>query len=71
MQKTYTEAEIVDLLRSRITYAVTQAKLADELGVNRPTLCDIINGKRRPTKTIAESLGFERIENLYRKKGKS
>jgi plasmid maintenance system antidote protein VapI len=68
--KTYTEAQVVEMLRSRITYAVTQVDLARELGINRPTLSEILNGKRRPTKQVAASLGFVRVENLYRRNAK-
>lgn len=70
MQKTYTEAQIVEILKSRISFEFSQSDLAAELGENRPTLCEVLNGKRRLTKQIAAALGYVRIDNIYRKKAK-
>ena len=65
--KTYTETEIIEVLRRRVGYGRTQAQLAGELGIKRPHLCAILSGKRRITKSLILALGFVKCEDRYTK----
>lgn len=63
--KIYTESQVLQVLRGQIVFGTTQAMLADKYNVARPTMCDIINGKRTIPERVLRDLGFQRLDHYY------
>ncbi len=64
-----TQDEVVARLRA-IVKTRTQASLADEIGVSRSFLNEVIKGTRPPTGKILDHLGL-RAQTVYIKKGEN
>jgi transcriptional regulator with XRE-family HTH domain len=61
--------EVIARLRG-IVKTRTQASLADEIGVSRSFLCEVMRGTRPPTGKILDHLGL-RAQTVYIKKGEN
>jgi transcriptional regulator with XRE-family HTH domain len=64
-----TQDEVVARLHS-IIRTRTQSSLADEIGVSRSFLCEIMRGTRPPTGKILDHLGLK-AQTVYIKKGQN
>ena len=54
------EPDIIDRLRDRIGYKRSQTKLAEELGISRSYLCELLAGaKVKPGPEILKALGYD------------
>lgn len=60
-----TEAEIVDALRGEIELAGGQAAVAEAIGVSVAYVSAILNGKKSPSRKVANFLGHDPVR-LYR-----
>lgn len=69
MAKHLMQDEVVARLHS-IIRTRTQASLADEIGVSRSFLNEVIKGTRPPTGKILDHLGL-RAQTIYIKKGEN
>lgn len=69
MAKHLTQDEVVAQLRA-IVKTRTQSSLADEIGVSRSFLNEVIKGHRPPTGKILDHLGL-RAQTIYIKKGEN
>lgn len=69
MAKHLTQDEVVAQLRA-IVKTRTQSSLADEIGVSRSFLNEVIKGTRPPTGKILDHLGL-RAQTIYIKKGEN
>ena len=69
MAKHLTQDEVVARLHS-IIRTRTQASLADEIGVSRSFLNEVIKGTRPPTGKILDHLGLKQ-QTIYIKKGET
>lgn len=69
-EKTYTNEDILEALRERIrtTPMQSQAYVAEDLGVTRQYIGQVLQGRRAPGPLIWEALGFELLPPLYRMK---
>lgn len=56
--RTYTEGEIVKILRERLERARTQKALSVELGFSPQFVNDVLANRRKLTKELASALGF-------------
>lgn len=54
--------DVIQMLRNRIKKAGTQTAAADELGVSKSFLSDVLNGEREPGEKLLGALGLERRE---------
>jgi plasmid maintenance system antidote protein VapI len=59
MPKTYTENDIVELIRAEVA-ASSLTETAARLGVSISYVSDLVRGTRNVSERIAEELGFER-----------
>lgn len=64
-----TQDEVVARLHG-IIRTRTQASLADEIGVSRSFLCEVMRGTRPPTGKILDHLGLK-AQTVYIKKGEN
>lgn len=69
MAKHLTQDEVVARLHN-IIRTRTQASLADEIGISRSFLNEVIKGTRPPTGKILDHLGL-RAQTVYIKKGEN
>jgi len=69
MAKHFTQDEVVVRLHG-IIRTRTQASLANEIGVSRSFLNEVIKGTRPPTGKILDHLGL-RAQTVYIKKGEN
>ena len=69
MAKHLTQNEVRAHLRA-IVKTRTQASLADEIGISRSFLNEVIKGTRPPTGKILDHLGL-RAQTVYIKKGEN
>ena len=57
---TRTEAEIVEELRSRVSYRISQTDLADKIGISRSYLSEVLAGKKISIgPRILDALGYD------------
>ncbi len=59
MPVTYTDEKLLEILLRRIAES-TQRQVAEELGVSRSFLNDVVHGRRNVTDSMVEKLGFKR-----------
>lgn len=59
MVKTESEDEIADALRQRIGYRKTQEDLANELGISRSYLSEILAGKKKVGHAVLTAMGYD------------
>lgn len=59
-----TEAEVKTLLRKKV-YAASQKEIAKELGISAAYLCDILQGRRDVSASVAAMLGLRRHVVFY------
>lgn len=64
-----TQDEVIARLRA-IVKTRTQSSLADEIGVSRSFLCEVMRGTRPPTGKILDHLGLK-AQTVYIKKGEN
>lgn len=64
--KTFTDADLLAMLRKR-TEGRTQLDVAISLGFTAQFINDVLKERRPITRTLAETLGFVKLENRYRK----
>ena len=64
-----TQEQVLSRLRA-IVKTRTQSSLADEIGVSRSFLNEVIKGTRQPTGKILDYLGL-RTKTVYIKKGEN
>jgi hypothetical protein len=64
-----TEPEVVKRLKVYLG-AGSQKELAERAKITPQHLCDILKGRRSPAPGILVILGLEKVEQLYRQKGK-
>jgi transcriptional regulator with XRE-family HTH domain len=69
MAKHLTQDEVLTHLRA-IVKTRTQASLADEIGISRSFMNEVIKGTRPPTGKILDHLGL-RAQTVYIKKGEN
>jgi len=62
--KQLTQSQVIEMLRKRQGNRPA-SKLAEELGISAPYLCEIFKGTREPGPSVLDKLGFERVV-LYR-----
>ena len=55
----YSEAEIAEALRARISYRVSQTDLAKELGISHAHLSEVLAGKKRPGPVVLKAMGYD------------
>lgn len=53
------EKAIADVIRARIGYRKPQTALADELGVSRSYLSEVLAGKKKPGPGLLRALGYD------------
>lgn len=49
---------LVSIIQERVASAGSQQAAADILGISAQYLCDLLHGRREPSETIADALGF-------------
>ena len=54
------------MLRDRVKLVGTQTAVADELGISKPYLNDILSGKRAPGPSVLQRLGLRKTEKYER-----
>lgn len=54
-----TDEQIAAELRSKIGYATTQTAMAEELGLSKAYLSEVLAGKKSVGKKILKALGYE------------
>jgi transcriptional regulator with XRE-family HTH domain len=69
MAKHLTQDEVLAQLHS-IIRTRTQSSLAEEIGVSRSFLCEVMRGTRPPTGKILDHLGLK-AQTVYIKKGEN
>ena len=65
----YTQDDVVKMLESKQGVKM-QKDFAEEVGVSAPFLANVMAKTRMPNKVILSFLGLEKVEQLYRQKGK-
>lgn len=60
------EEEVRAELRRRMARRGAAKALAFDLGVSRQALCNMRDGRRRPSPRVAEGLGFRRVSRFER-----
>ena len=60
------EDAIVEAIRARIGYRKGQTDVADDLGVSRSYLCEVLSGKKKPGPVLLKALGYDPLPH-YRK----
>lgn len=66
---TFTQDQVVAKLHGLIK-SRTQASLAEQIGVSRSYLCEVLRGTRPPTGKILDHLGLK-AQTVYTKKGEN
>lgn len=59
-----TDADVLALLRGRITYEFRQTEMAKEYSVSRQFLSDVLAGRKRPTEHMLASIGLKRVTKI-------
>lgn len=59
--KTITEADLIGLVRARVTEADSEAHVARQLGVSRNTINMLLRGIQPPGVKVARALGYRRL----------
>ena len=54
-----TGKQLIEIIKSRIKYGVSQGYIAKQLGVSTGYLSDVLNGKRGIGEKIPKALGYE------------
>ena len=65
----YTQDDVVKMLESKQGVKM-QKDFAEEVGVSAPFLANVMAKVRMPDSVILTWLGLEKVEQLYRQKGK-
>ncbi len=55
------EKDLLEIIKKRIKYGVSQGYVAKQLGVSDGYLSDVLNGKRGIGEKIPKALGYEVI----------
>jgi transcriptional regulator with XRE-family HTH domain len=67
---TFTQDQVVARLRAIVKTRGTQSRLADEIGVSRSFLNEVVKGTRPPTGKILDFLGIQ-SQTIYIHKGEN
>lgn len=73
MSKVLTKDEVIELMRSYVTYDCSQRQLAKKIGVSEAMMCLVLKGERTSDKVFAY-FGIERVTEVvvtYRLNGKA
>ena len=65
----YTRDDVVKILESK-QGTLKQKEFAEKIGVSAPFLANVVAKVRMPDSVILKFLGLEKVEQLYRQKGK-
>jgi len=65
-----TQGQVRARLRAIVKTRGTQSRLADEIGVSRSFLCEVMRGTRPPTGKILDHLGL-RAQTVYFNNGEN
>lgn len=65
-----TQDQVVTRLRAIVKTRGTQSRLADEIGVSRSFLNEVVKGTRPPTGKILDFLGLQ-SQTIYIQKGEN
>lgn len=65
MAKTYNDSDLLKMLWEMVR-GTSQKQVADQLGLSRAMLNDVLHGRRYMTERLAEAMGFKR-EVIYRR----
>ena len=57
----YTEDQIRKFLQSRINFSKSRTELANELGLSKSGVTEVLNGKLGISENFAAKLGFKRV----------
>lgn len=66
----FTSAEVVESLRLKRATYVSQAAFAKALNISPALLCEVLQKKKSLPEAALVALGLEKVEQLYRRKGK-
>lgn len=55
------EHDLIDELKRKIKFGVTQTAIAEELEISPSYLNEILHGKKRLSEEVAERMGYERV----------
>jgi len=53
------QKDLIEIIKKRIKYGVSQGYVAKQLGVSNGYLSDVLNGKRGIGEKIPKALGYE------------
>ena len=65
----YTEGEVRKILKEQLQRRGDQKKLAASLGFSPQFLNDVVNGRRKVTAELAESMGYHKLPSQFVKRG--
>lgn len=51
----------IEMMRSRLKELGSQTALAEELGISKPYLCDMLKGRRDPGEKVFAALGIRKV----------
>lgn len=57
--RTYTDEDVIEMLRYRVDREGTQTALSIQIGITPQYLSDVLKGRRRPGPAILNFLGLE------------
>lgn len=69
--KTESVGEIVERLKRRIAYGVSQGDVAQELGVAHSYLSEVLSGKKTPGPKLIKALGYDPMPRYRRRQANS
>ena len=65
--KTYTDTDLIGVLRKRVD-ALSQKEVSREIGFTAQFVNDVLAGRRVMTVKLATALGFIKLDNRYTRK---
>jgi plasmid maintenance system antidote protein VapI len=68
VEQTYTTDEVLESLRERVRYPVTQSEIADELGFSGAFISGVLAGKDAMSERLGNALGFEKQPETWTRK---
>ena len=68
--RTYTDADVLRVLKAKVAKQ-SQVFVATTLGFQPSIISETLAGKRAISESLALALGFDKLENRYRKHGEA
>ena len=57
----YTEADVRKFLQSRINFGKSRTAVAEEFGLSKSGVTEVMNGKLNISENFAKKIGFKRV----------